>query len=67
MINHCAGHVEIFHPKYLFLQLITYRCQLIDLTLLWYFLRLLAMLILVQKENKENQANMFQETYSESC
>ena len=32
----------------------------------WYSLRLLAMLILVQKENKQCQVHIFQATYSAS-
>ena len=50
-----------------FLILITYRYQLIDLILLWSILKVLVMLILVQKENEQDQAHIFQATYSESC
>ena len=45
----------------------TYQYQLIDLILLWSFLRMLAMLILMQKDNVHVQAHIFQEKYFESC
>ena len=46
--------------------LIAYQYWVIDLILFYSFLRLLAMLILVQKENEQNKDNIFQDTYPES-
>ena len=43
-----------------------YGYQLQDLILLWFILKLFAMLNLMQKENEHDQANIFQETYLES-
>ena len=51
---------------FLFLPLITCQYQLIDLILLWSFLRLLAMLILVRKYNEQGQVHIFPDTYFES-
>ena len=49
-----------------FLPLMIYGYQLQDLILLWFILKLFAMLNLMQKENEHDQANIFQETYLES-
>lgn len=43
-----------------FLPLITCWCQLVDLNFLWPLLRLPAMLILVQKENNQDEDHIFQ-------
>ena len=45
---------------------IAHQYQLKDLILFWYFLELLAVLILVQRENGQNQAHIFRDTCSES-
>ena len=47
----------MFHLWYLFLPLITYRYQFIDLILLWFILRMLSMLTLVQKANEQDQSS----------
>ena len=43
-----------------------YRYQLNKQILLWSFLELLVMRILVNKENEQDQAHIFQEAYFES-
>ena len=45
---------------------VTYQKQLKDLILLYYFLKLLAMLIWELKEILQDQAHIFQDTYLES-
>ena len=57
----------IIPPRYLFLSLITYQYQLKDLILPFSsFIKLLSMLVLMRKENKQDQAQIFQHTYFES-
>ena len=55
------------HLLYFLLPFMTYQYQLIDLILLSSFLRLLAMLILLQQENEHGGVHiLLQDTYSES-
>ena len=50
-----------------YLPLTSCQYQLIDLILLWYFLRLLCHANPGVEKNEQDPAYIFQDTYSESC